>query len=346
LVTVDIHRNETGSLAHYTLPATDPFQRPDLPFIFPLMLGLQSRPYLQATEAIVEPDGEQRDEATIYLELAKACGVGLFGSKAAQRGLELATRRHTAKRRKADPDAQPRVPQEALLAWLLRLTRQPSFTKLLAHPHGLARPDHRDDSFLGERVVTDDGKVHLAPERLVERAGRLEADFTAELGRVEAGTMKLISKRRTKTHNSWTHNHEGMVSGPDGDTNHLYVHPDDAARLGLAEGADADVTSATATVRLPVRLLDDLMPGTVALPHGWGHQHATGLSVASRTRGVNVNLLAGDGPDAVDPASGMAHLTGIPVAVAPAAGPRDTSDWSGLPAAERPPSPKADAILG
>ena len=95
------------------------------------------------------------------------------------------------------------------------------------------------------------------------------------------------------------------------------------------------MTSATGTVRLPVRLLDDLMPGTVALPHGWGHQHATGLSVASRTSGVNVNLLAADGVDGVDPASGMAHLTGIPVTVAPAAGPRDTSDWSGLPASER-----------
>ena len=47
LVTLDIYRNETGSLAHYTLPATDPFQRADLPFIFPLMLGLQSRPYRQ-----------------------------------------------------------------------------------------------------------------------------------------------------------------------------------------------------------------------------------------------------------------------------------------------------------
>ncbi|MEY4004600.1 MAG: hypothetical protein RLZZ221_696, partial [Verrucomicrobiota bacterium] len=31
----DIYRNETGSVAHYTLPCTDPLQRADLPFIFP-----------------------------------------------------------------------------------------------------------------------------------------------------------------------------------------------------------------------------------------------------------------------------------------------------------------------
>jgi hypothetical protein len=83
-------------------------------------------------------------------------------------------------------------------------------------------------------------------------------------------------------------------------------------------------------VRLPVRWLADLQPGTVALPHGWGHQHARGLSAASRTAGVNVNLLAADGPKGADPISGMAHLTGIPVEVSPATGERDPRSWSGI----------------
>ena len=141
--------------------------------------------------------------------------------------------------------------------------------------------------------------------------------------------MLLISKRHVKTHNSWTHNDEDMIAN-DFTTNHLYLHPDDATRLGLDDDSLADVRSATTTVRIPVRLLDDLMPGVCAMPHGWGHQHATGLSVASRTTGVNVNLLVADGPDAVDPASGMSHLTGIPVDVTPAAGPLDPTSWSGI----------------
>ena len=97
--------------------------------------------------------------------------------------------------------------------------------------------------------------------------------------------------------------------------------------------AISDVESATATVRIPVKLLADLMPGTVALPHGWGHQHALGLSVAGKTAGVNVNLLAADGPEKLEKVSGMAQLTGIPVDVRPADGPRDTRSWSGIPAA-------------
>ena len=108
------------------------------------------------------------------------------------------------------------------------------------------------------------------------------------------------------------------------------MHPDDARKAGLEPGALADVRTKTATVRIPVRLLPELMPGTVALPHGWGHQHATGLSVASRTTGVNVNLLAADGPDELERISGMAHLTGFPVEVLPAAGPLAADSWSGI----------------
>jgi anaerobic selenocysteine-containing dehydrogenase len=142
-------------------------------------------------------------------------------------------------------------------------------------------------------------------------------------------TLKLITRRAVTTHNSWTHNFEDFLTGGR-DTNHLYMHPDDAARAGLRNGDYADVTSATSTVRLPVALLDDLMPGTVAMPHGWGHQHAAGLSVASKTRGVNVNILAADGPDRLERVSGMAHLTGIPVAVKAAIAPPDATSWSGI----------------
>lgn len=324
LVVLDIFRNETASLAHYILPCTTPFERADLPFIFPLMLGLQSRPYLQATERVIHADGEQRDEATIYLDLCRAAGVNLFGSAIAQRLLETATRLHGLRQPRGH---QRSVPQELLLSLLLRATRQGSFKRLLGRPHGALRPEHRPDDFLGTRVVTDDGRVHLAPPELLAAAAGLDAELAreAELG----GRLRLITKRAIHTHNSWTHNADEFVA-QGRDTNYLYLHPSDAARAGLADGDVADVTSETATVRVPIRLLDDLMPGTVALPHGWGHQHATGLSVASRASGVNANLLAADGPAKLERLSGMAHLTGIPVEVRPAAGPLAPDSWSGI----------------
>jgi formate dehydrogenase len=323
LVTLDLFVNETGSLAHYVLPATTPLERPDLPFIFPLMLGLQKKPYMQATRAILESPGEQRDEATIYLQLCKAAGIGLFGSQVAQKALEGLLWLHSFFQKRG---AQPSLPQELLLSLLARVTGQGSFDALIEnHPHGRLREANLPEDFVGKRLLTDSKKMKLDPAILMAQTAKLGKDF--ELERQSQTRLKLISKRAVQTHNSWTHNLAEFVH--DG-TNHLYMHPADAEACGLADGAFADVSTATGTVRVPVKLLADLMPGTVALPHGWGHQHAVGLSVANQTRGVNVNILAASGPDALERVSGMSNLTGFVVDVKPAAGPQ-AATWSGLP---------------
>jgi len=327
LVVLDILPTETATLAHYALPCTTPLERSDLPFAFPLLMGMQSRPYLQATRPVVKVDGEQRDEASIYLDLAEACEAPLFGSKLLQRGLEWG-RDRSAKKRPGKPAS---APDEFLMSLVLRLTGNGSFEKLLREPHGRPLPDHVPGSFLGKRVTTDDGKISLAPKEFVEQAGKLERDFETE--RRDRDRLKLITRRHVKTHNSWTHNDPEFVRGSR-HTNYLYMHPDDAAVRGLSNGDFVDITSETATVRVPMQLLPDLFPGTVALPHGWGHQHATGLSVASKTTGVNVNLLAADGPEAVERISGMAKLTGILVEVTAARGPADPQSWSGIATAD------------
>jgi anaerobic selenocysteine-containing dehydrogenase len=280
---------------------------------------MQERPYLQVTEAVLPPPGDVRDEASIYLDLCRESGVSLFGSRIAQ-GI-LSGLKRVAPR----PGTQPALPQKLLLSAILRATKQGSFGALLREPHGRLRPPNRGGDFLGSRVVTDDRMVDLAPVRLLEQARKLPADFERERGRGDE--LKLVTRRAVGTHNSWTHNIEAFAAAG---TNLLYIHPDDAVRRGLADGDIADVSTRTATVRLPVKHLADLMPGTVALPHGWGHQHASGLSIASRTSGVNVNLLAADGPDGIERVSGMAHLTGFPVEIRPAQGPRDPRNWSGI----------------
>ncbi|MBW2405139.1 MAG: molybdopterin-dependent oxidoreductase, partial [Deltaproteobacteria bacterium] len=145
LVVLDIQPSETASVATHVLPCTSPLQRPDLPFVFPLMLGLQSKPYLQATRAVVPPKGEQRDEATIYVDIAKASGVKLWGSAAAQRTFEAAKALHSIGR----GARQPSIPQELLLSGLLRITKQGSFKNLLKQKHGRLRPQHEPGSFLG-----------------------------------------------------------------------------------------------------------------------------------------------------------------------------------------------------
>lgn len=325
LVTIDILPNETGALADYMLPATTPFERPDLPFAFPLLMGMQSHPYLQATEAVVAPDAAQRDEASLYVDLARACDAPLFGSRIVQKALEL-TARLFGPRREGVP---PSLPQKALMSLLLRVTGNGSFARLLGERHGRRLAPQAAGVYLGQKVAKEGGRIDLAPPALVEQAvAELEPAFRAERSAPER--LKLISKRHVKTHNSWTHNEESFVSGTR-TTNYVYMHPEDAKAAGLRNGELADVRSDAGAVRLPVALLPDLQPGTIAIPHGWGHQHARGLSVASRTTGVNVNVLAASGPDAVEGLSGMSRLTAIPVDVTPAGGALAPDSWTGTP---------------
>jgi anaerobic selenocysteine-containing dehydrogenase len=322
LVCLDIQHNETCAVADYVLPCTDPFQRPDLPFIFPLMLGLQTKPYLQATKAVVPPQGEQRDEASIYIELAKASGFPLWGSKAAQVFFES-----LMKFNKLD-NGQRAVPQQSMLNMLLKVCRQPGFKKLLKNPNGWLRADHKENDFLGKRVHTSDKKVALAPAVLMEAANaRLQLLFDAESN--TNGHFKMITKRTVQTQNSWTHNTDRMIRGSE-NTNFLYLNPEDAIHLKLKAGDLADVSSTHGKLRIPVKILAELMPGIVAIPHGWGHQDAKGMRVASKTKGVNVNILARSGVEAIDALSGMSKLTALEVVIEPAKG-EQAHTWSGLP---------------
>lgn len=322
LVALDIYQNETSSEAHYVLPCTDPLQRPDLPFIFPLMLGLQQKPYLEATKAVIEPEGEQMDESSIYLNLARACGMPLFGSKMAQSFFTGIQKYYSWKSKKDLPS----LPQEAMLNGLLRLTGQSSFRKIQKSKNGTIRKQHVPGSFVPDRVLTADKKVDLAPDPLLNQARKLKEDFERE--KADLHRFKLITKRAVTTHNSWTHNIERMTA-KGRNTNYAYLHPSDLKELNIKELDMIDVRSETAAIRIAVKSLPTLMPKTIAVPHGWGHQHAIGLQHANKTKGVNVNILAADGPEKLDTISGMAHLTGIVVDVEAAKGELKAT-WSGI----------------
>jgi anaerobic selenocysteine-containing dehydrogenase len=126
------------------------------------------------------------------------------------------------------------------------------------------------------------------------------------------GDLVLVGRRHLRTNNSWMHNLPMLAGGRPVCT--LHVHPDDATRLGLADGAFARVASRVGAIDVPVEVTDAIMPGVVSLPHGWGHdQPGTCLTVAAARPGVNSNVLADEMQ--LDPLSGNAILNGIPVRV-------------------------------
>ncbi|MDH3728567.1 MAG: molybdopterin-dependent oxidoreductase, partial [Myxococcales bacterium] len=312
VVSIDIFRNETANLAHYILPGTSAMQRADLPFVFQSLMGAQPVPYAQFTDAVVPIEDEQRDETMILLQLARACGANLFGSRVVQgffsAWMGLGRVPLVGKRLELTP--------ERFLGLMARAFRLGSLRSLRKDPHGRLLDAHEGNDFLGKRVVNDDGLVDLAPSEFVAAAEKLESSFERELA--QRDKLKLISKREQHSHNSWLHNHPRFVEGRRS-TNYLYMHPQDGEKVGVRSGEMVEVRSSVASVRLPVELTDEMMIGAVALPHGWGHQDADGLSVASQTTGANVNLLAADGPEQLEYFSGMAQLNGILVDVVPVA---------------------------
>jgi anaerobic selenocysteine-containing dehydrogenase len=110
------------------------------------------------------------------------------------------------------------------------------------------------------------------------------------------------------------HNIPKLVKGKPRCT--LQLHPDDALRLNLEDGHLVNVSSRVGSLEVAAEITEDIMPGVVSLPHGWGHDlPGIALSVAASVPGVNSNILADE--EQIDPLSGNAVLNGIPVSVSP-----------------------------
>ena len=140
------------------------------------------------------------------------------------------------------------------------------------------------------------------------------ARLRAALERPAGDGPVLVGRRHLRSNNSWMHNLPMLVSGPPSCT--LHVHPQDAARYGLTDGATAELRSRTGAIRADVEITDEVMPGVVSLPHGWGHGAAGArMTVATAHPGANSNVLSDE--TLIDELSGNAVLNGIPVSLSP-----------------------------
>jgi anaerobic selenocysteine-containing dehydrogenase len=183
-----------------------------------------------------------------------------------------------------------------------------SLDRLEAAPHGIDLGPLQPR--LPEVLSTASGRIELASPLVLGDVDRLEA----QLEDAHDGLV-LIGRRHLRTNNSWSHNVAGLAKGQELCT--LQVHPDDAASCGVTDGGTARIRSRAGEVTVTVEVSDDLRPGVVSLPHGFGHDlDGVEQAVARRQPGVNSNVLT-DRED-VDPLSGTAVLNGIPVEVAPA----------------------------
>jgi anaerobic selenocysteine-containing dehydrogenase len=302
LACIDVYPTETCARADYVLPATDMLEHSDFPFGWML---LQTTPYAQFTEAVVPPAHERREEWRIFADLALAAGVSPWGPSLCR---VLPHLNRWLSRLPGSPELTPDHVLAALLWW----GGQVSLDELRRHPAGVLLTPLRGSDFLGQRVPSASGLVNLAPHAILADLPRLEA-LELELCERREGQLRMIGRRERRTHNSWLHNlqRSDLAAG-----NAAVIHPEDAMRLGIREHGDIWVRGAAGTLRLPVELSADVLPGVIAVPHGWGHA-AAATSRASKLAGQNYNTAIPSGAAHMDPPSGQAIMLGHWVEVRP-----------------------------
>ncbi|GGT75759.1 molybdopterin oxidoreductase family protein [Streptomyces lateritius] len=316
MVAVDPYLNETTRHADVVLPPPPPSQSAHFDFAFN---GFAVHNQARFTPAAVPLEEGRMDECEIHARLVLAVS-GMHGaSPSAVDDLAIETTLAKAVTQEYSPahGADPR----AFAATLTGATGAERRLDLMLRlgPYGLTldalreQPHGVDLGPLMPRVPqllkTRSGRIELLPEPLAADLPRLRAALDTR-----PDALVLVGRRHLRSNNSWLHNAPSLNGGSNRCT--LQVHPDDADRLGLADGKPARISAEGGELDVEVEITDAVRSGVVSLPHGWGHDRpGTRLTVAAARPGVNVNQLL-DG-SRLDPLSGTAVLNGFPVVVSP-----------------------------
>ncbi|HKS14448.1 MAG TPA: molybdopterin-dependent oxidoreductase [Pseudomonas sp.] len=285
MLSIDLYLNETTRHADLILPSTSALENDHYDTTFNL---LAVRNITRFNRAILSrPEGALHDWE-IFVGLAQA-----FAERAE---LEL----------------KPTVPPARMIDTGLRQGRygdaspwQLSLETLDKHPHGLDLGALQAN--LASRLKTPGRCVDAAPQVVLDDLRRLARQVPAA-----ANQLLLIGRRHVRSNNSWMHNYHRLVKGKP--RHQLLMHPRDLEARQLQDGQLVEVKSRVGSVRVQVLASDEVMPGVVSLPHGYGHGlEGVQLSIASGQAGASANDLTDE--HLRDAISGNAALNGVPVDV-------------------------------
>ncbi|WP_286221217.1 molybdopterin-dependent oxidoreductase [Marinobacter apostichopi] len=283
MVSVDIYLNETTRHADIILPATTGLEVPHFDVFFN---SFAVRNTAKFSEPLFEKTPEQKHDWEILRDLA----------------LHLTGRE--------DDGVTPEMMLDGGLKHGAYGEQGMSLATLKANPHGVDLGPLQP--CLQQRLQTEDGLIHIAPQLYLDDLTRLNASGLLEQARNPDYPYAMISRRLTRSHNTWTQNSHRLVKGKNPCT--VQMNSADAARLSLEDGQLARVASPTGSIQLPVEINDDMFEGVVSIPQGWGHNRTdTGMTVAESQPGVSIN----DVTDAqrIDALTGNAAFNGTQVAI-------------------------------
>lgn len=287
MVSVDFYINETTRHANIILPPVSPLERDHFDVIFGTLAIRNVAKYSPAL--FPKPEGTLHDWE-IFAQLAERMA------------------------RRLGNETKPFYPPQVMLDQGLSFgpygaqqgaEEALNLEKLKQHPHGLDLGPLIP--MLPDRISGETKRIQCAPKPLIDDLERLEAFIHQP-----PPPLVLIGRRHLRSNNSWMHNVPSLVKGKPICV--LLMHPYDAHLRSLNNGQEVTVKARVGEVTAKLEVSEDLMPGVVCLPHGFGHQRkGVKLSVASKVEGPSINDLTD--PHRLDDLSGNAALNGTPVEV-------------------------------
>jgi anaerobic selenocysteine-containing dehydrogenase len=296
MVSIDLYVNETTRHADVILPPCSPFSDDHVDFFFATFAAHNA---MRWSPPVLPRGPGERADWEILLELAYRLGGGPTGVRPIDWLLRAARRVGLA------------VTPTTLVKLAMRLgPHRRLLARLRASPHGVDLGPLQPG--VAHRVFRRGRRIDLAPPAILDELPALERALDESRAPDE---LLLIGRRDIRSNNSWMHNLPSLASGKPRCV--LLVHPDDARRLGLVDGGAATLETRIHRGDVPVRVTDEVRPGVVSLPHGWGHAAvASRQRVAGATGGASANDWMDD--QVVESVVGQSILNGVPVRVGPA----------------------------
>ncbi|MFI6829063.1 molybdopterin-dependent oxidoreductase [Kribbella sp. NPDC050241] len=286
MVAVDPYINETTRHADVILPPAPPLERDHYDVIFH---QLAVRNTARWNDAVLPKPPEARHDWEIFRDL----------------GLAL-VRRTPWSRRKVEVMARLRMSPRRIVDLGLRIgPYRLSLRKLRKSPGGVDLGPLQPA--LPGALRGTSKRIDLAQSMILDDLPRLES-----LVALDDGGLLLIGRRHLRNNNSWMHNSARLVKGRP--RHQLLMNPADLAERDLKDGQLVTVASAAGSVSVEVAASNDIMPGVVSLPHGFGHgRPGVRLTVASQVAGASANDVTDAG--LTDTVAGTAAVNGVPVTV-------------------------------
>lgn len=303
MVSIDFYINETTRHAHIILPPTAPLERGHYDIAFNL---LAVRNTTKFSTPLFDPEPDTRADWEILAELQ----TRMEQKRGILRGVQNKfTRKFFGPERILDLGLRFGPYGAKFNPFSKGLTLR----KLRNTVHGIDLGPMT--SCLPKRLRTADKCIEIAPEVLVKDMERVKAKFLDNAPQDLNGNLLLIGRRHLRSNNSWMHNARRLLR--DDETKPLctiLMHPTDAAHRNLSTGQKVRVESRVGSIVIPIEVSDEMMPGVVSIPHGWGHDRpGNKLGVAQQHPGQSINDLTDN--QAVDALCGTAAFNGTPVTV-------------------------------